>query len=61
MGIRRSKGKKKVRETCCVGDEVIVSLASSDPARDARTESLFSFLRSRSTCQYAHEESRVQG
>jgi hypothetical protein len=42
-----------------VGDEAIASLISRVPARDARMESRFSFLRSRSTCQDASDKSSL--
>lgn len=40
-------------QTCCMGDEAVASLTSETPVLDARMESLFSFLRSRSTCRDA--------
>ena len=48
---------KKKRQTCCVGDGAVASLTSGTPVLDARMESLFSFLRSRSTCRDAGEKS----
>lgn len=45
------------RETCGVGDDGVASLVSRTPDRDVRRKSLFSFLRSRSTCQEASEKS----
>lgn len=56
MGSLEAAVKKK-RQTCCVGDEAVASLASGTPVLDARMESLFSFLRSRSTCRDAGEKS----
>lgn len=40
-----------------MGDDAVASLISRTPVRDARMESLFSFLRSRSTCQDGNEKS----
>lgn len=45
------------RQTCGVGDDAVASLVSRTPDRDERRKSLFSFLRSRSTCQEASEKS----